>query len=229
MPKNQTASIRATTQNFVEIDAIDNDLVILKDGSATLVIETTAVNFGLLSEEEQDALIYSYAAFINSLSFPLQIVIMSKRMNISSYLNEVTNEENKQTNLLIKSQLRKYYDFIQSTVRENKVLEKRFYLVIPFSSLELGAKNALFGVPGNKKTAGYSKEYIMSRARASLLPKKDHVLRQLARIGLKGKVLTTQELAEIYFNIFNPPQAGGTTRLGEIKGYTKPLVEGYKS
>ena len=77
-----TAPIRATTQEFLEIEDIIDDTLILKNGAAAIVLETTAVNFGLLSEEEQDALIYSYAAFLNSLSFTLQIVIMSKKMTI---------------------------------------------------------------------------------------------------------------------------------------------------
>ena len=223
MPKTNTAPIRATTQNFVEIDAIEDEIAILKDGSAALVIETTAVNFGLLSEEEQDALIYAYAAFLNSLSFPIQIAIMSKRMDISSYLNEVINEENKQTDPIIKTQLKKYHSFIQSIVKENKVLEKRFYIIVPFNPLELGAKGALIG--GNKKSLNFSRDYILSRAKASLLPKKDHVLRQIARIGLKGRILSSQELAELFYNIYNPPSAASLAKLGDIKGYQKPLVE----
>ncbi|MBI2611586.1 hypothetical protein HYW54_02450 [Candidatus Gottesmanbacteria bacterium] len=223
MPKNQSAPIRATTQDFVEIDTIDNDLVILKDGSAASVIETTAVNFGLLSEEEQDALIYAYAAFLNSLSFPIQISIMSKRMDISLYLDEIIQQENKQQNPTLKTQLQKYHQFIQSIVRENKVLEKRFYIIVPFSSLELGAKGALLG--GRKRPVGLSRDYIISRARASLEPKKDHVLRQIARIGLKGRVLSTQELVELFYNIYNPPAAASLAKLGDAKGYEKPLVE----
>lgn len=220
----QTAApIRASTQDFLEIDDIDNDLLILRGGGAAIVIETSAVNFGLLSEEEQDALIYAYAAFLNSLSFPLQIVIKSEKMDISSYLTEIINEENRQINLTIKNQLKKYHQFILSVVKENKVLEKKFYFVIPFSPLELGAKSAIPSLSG-KKTPSYSKEYIISRAKASLLPRKDHVLRQMARIGLRGRQLNSQELVELFYDIFNPGVAKAS--LGEVKGYTKPLVEG---
>lgn len=226
MAKPTSAPIRATTQEFLEIEDIQNDLVILKTGGAAMLIETTAVNFGLLSEEEQDALIYAYAAFLNSLSFPLQIVIISKKMDISSYLTEVTKQQEKETNTVIKDQLRKYYEFIISIVKENKVLEKKFYFVISFSPLELGAKSALPMLPGKKTSSGYSKEYIISRARASLLPRKDHVLRQLARIGLHGKQLTTQELVELFYGLFNP--TSGKAQLADVTGYTKPLVEGLR-
>lgn len=222
MVQPTSTPIRATTQDFLEIADVDDDLVILKDGSAALIIETTAVNFGLLSEEEQDALIYAYASFLNSLSFPLQIVIMSKSMDISSYIDLIAQEKEKQTNPIMKERLNRYKDFILSIVKENKVLEKKFYLVIPFSALELGVKSAV----GSKKknSLPFPKSYILQRAKTSLFPKRDHILRQLSRIGLKGKQIPTQELVELFYNLYNPTITG--EKLGEVDGYTKPIVEG---
>lgn len=222
MAQPTSAPIRATTQEFIEIEDVIDDVIILRDGAAALIIETTAVNFGLLAEEEQDALIYAYAAFLNSLSFPLQVSIISKRMDISQYIELVTREEEKQTNQTLKERLHQYREFILSIVKENKVLEKRFYLVVPFSPLELGVKGA-FSVSGKKKLP-FAKDYILSRAKTSLYPKRDHLLRQLGRIGLKGRQLPSQELVELFYNIYNPTATG--EKLGEITGYTKPLVEG---
>lgn len=222
MTQPTSASIRATTQEFLEIEDIAEDLIILRNGGAALIIETTAVNFGLLSLEEQDALIYAYASFLNSLSFPLQIVILSKRMDISSYIEMLTLEEEKQVNPIIKDRLRHYREFILSIVKENKVLEKKFYMTILFSPLELGIKEAMF--PGKKKGLPFPKDYIISRAKTSLFPKRDHLFRQLGRIGLRGKQLATQELVELFYNIYNPTLTG--EKLGEVAGYTKPLVEG---
>jgi hypothetical protein len=220
MAKVISSPIRATTQDFIEIEDIIDNLIILKDGSASLVIETTAVNFGLLSEEEQDALIYAYASLLNSLSFPLQIVILSKRMDISSYIELVTQIESKQINPTMRERLRRYKEFILSIVKANKVLEKKFYLVLFFSALEMGVKGNL----GKRKKLPFSKDYIASRAKTSLFPKRDHLLRQLGRIGLKGRQLNTQELVELFYNLYNPTLTG--EKLGEIGGYTKPLVEG---
>lgn len=223
MVQPTSVPIRATTQEFLEIEDIVDDIIIHQNGSAALIIETTAVNFGLLSEEEQDALIYAYASFLNSLSFPLQVVILSKRMDISSYIEFIAAEEEKQSNPIIKERIRRYRDFILSTVKENKVLEKKFYLVIPFSALELGIKDA-FSVSYKKKKLPFSKDYILSRAKTSLFPKRDHILRQLGRIGLKGRQLATQDLVERFYNIYNPTLTG--EKLGEISGYTKSMVEG---
>jgi len=90
--------IRSTTQLFVEIADITDDIVIMLDGSCAIILETGAVNFGLLSKEEQDAIIFAFASFLNSLSFPIQIVIMSKRMDVSEYLNYINQEQQKQKN-----------------------------------------------------------------------------------------------------------------------------------
>lgn len=220
MAQPTSGPIKATTQEFLEIEDIAQDLLLLKDGSAALVIITSAVNFGLLSEEEQDALIYAYASLLNSLSFPLQIVILSKRMDISSYIELVSSEEENQPNPVVKDRLRRYREFILSIVKENRVLEKKFYLVIPFSSLELGVRGAF----GKKRGLPFPKDYIFQRAKTALLPKRDHLLRLISRIGLRGKQLTTQELVELFYNIYNPTITG--ERLAEISGYTKPLVEG---
>lgn len=219
MTKPTSAPVRATTQEFLEIEDIRDDLILLKDGSATLVLETAAVNFGLLSEEEQDSLIYAYASLLNSLSFPLQVVILSKRMDISSYIELVSQKEREETNTVMKERLGRYREFILSIVKENKVLEKKFYLCIQFSSLELGVKGAL----GRKSKLPFSRDYIISRAKTSLFPKRDHLLRQLGRIGLKGRQLTTQELVELFYNIYNPTITG--EKLAETTGYTTPLVE----
>ncbi|MBI2617659.1 hypothetical protein HYW55_06000 [Candidatus Gottesmanbacteria bacterium] len=220
MAQPTSSPIRATTQDFLGIEDIADDILILQDGSAALLVETTAVNFGLLSEDEQDALIYAYASLLNSLSFPLQIVILSKRMDISSYIELITQVEETQVDVILKERLRRYKEFILSIVKENRVLEKRFYIVISFSSLELGVKGAF----GKKKKLPFSKDYILSRAKTSLLPKRDHLLRQLNRFGLRGRQLTTQELVEIFYNLYNPTMTG--EKLGEISGYGKPLVEG---
>ena len=192
-----TAQVKGTTQNFIEIENIRDDIVIMRDGSAALVIETSAVNFGLLSEREQDALIYSFAAFINSLSFPIQILIHSRKMDISNYLNLIADQIKKQEIGLLKIQTQKYYEFIQNIVQDNEVLEKRFFIVVPFSVYELGIKG---GVSGSKATKlPYPIDYIVKRAKTALLPKRDHVIRQISRLGLRGQQLKDPAQLDSWF------------------------------
>lgn len=223
---NKVAPIRATTQEFLDIEDVTDDLVIQIDGSVSLIIETSAVNFGLLSEEEQDAIIYAYAAFLNSLSFPIQVCIMSRHMDVSAYLDLIAKEEEKQPSAKMRAQIRKYYQFILSIVKNNKVLEKKFYLVIPFSALELGVKaSSLFG---KKPThLPFPKEYVLSRAKTALYPKRDHILRQLNRLGLRGQQLSSQQLIELFYNIYNPVESEGQ-KVVEGSGLTTPLVSSIK-
>lgn len=213
--------IRATAQEFLEIEDIKENIVLLVDGSCVVIIETTAVNFGLLSEKEQEALIYAYSGLLNSLSFPIQIYLRSKHKDISGYLKQLEDAEYKQTNSLLKKRISKYREFVAATVKERNVLDKKFYIVIPFSKLELGVTNIKNLVNIKTKGLPYSKEYILDRALTVLAPRRDHLLRQLARLGLKGMQLSTQKLVELFHDIYNP---GVAFRPIDIAGYTSPLI-----
>lgn len=196
----------ASTQYFTAVEDILEDLVLLQNGGAAMVIQTSAVNFELLSEEEQEAIIYSYNAFLNSLSFPIQVLISSRQMDVSGYLNYITRQQEKTQNTRFKLQLEKYHSFISGIVKENRVLEKKFLMVIPFSPLELGIKGG-FSLFGPKKTGlPFSKNYILTRAKTALIPKRDHLIRQLGRLGIKGQQLTTGALIEFFYELFNSEQ-----------------------
>lgn len=220
-----SAQIKASTQQFTEISDIKDDLVILDSGGAALVIETSAVNFELLSSEEQEAIIYAYNAFLNSLSFPIQLMIMSRQMDVSSYLNYISKQKDKLQSSRFKVHLEKYYQFILGIVKENKVLEKKFYMVIPFSPLELGIKGGFSAMGKKKKSLPFSKDYILSRAKTALIPKKDHLLRQLNRLGLKGTQLSTSQLIEVFYELFNYEQED-LQKIPEGAGFTNVMVEG---
>ena len=208
--KKPTSPVKASTQSFIEIEEIKDDVILMKDFSAATVVEISAVNFWLLSQEEQGSIIYSYAGLLNSLSFPIQILIISKRMDISSYLDYLENRISKQMNELLKNRLDSYREFIKAIVKINTVLEKRFFFVVPFSPLELGISGA--------NTSSLNKEYVLSRAKTSLYPKRDNLIRLLAKIGLRGTVLQQQQLTELYFNLYNPSATG--RRLAPVESYT---------
>lgn len=211
--------IRSTTQNFLEIEDIKDDLLLLSDGSCALIIETTAVNFSLLSEKEQDAMIFAYSGTLNSLSFPIQIFIRSRRKDISGYLENLNSAETKQTDPVLANRIKQYREFITSTVKERNVLDKKFYIVIPFSALELGVANVK--TLSGKKGLPYPKNYIFERAKTVLMPKKDHLVRQLNRLGLKGTQVTTQRLIELFHDIYNP---NIEVKMQHISSYTTPIV-----
>lgn len=179
----------STTQEHILIADIKDDIVTLKEGGGALILSVSAVNFGLLSEREQIAIISSFAQMLNSLSFSIQIVIYSERLNISSYLSLLDKAEKAQSNPLLSKMIVQYKQFIQTTIKENDVLDKKFYVVIPLFKLELGLTS--------------SKETLQNKIKTVLLPRRDQVARQLQRVGLKATQLTGQKLLELFFDIYN--------------------------
>lgn len=178
-----------TTQQHISIVDIQNDILLLKDGGGALILQVSAVNFGLLSDREQVAIIGSFAQTLNSLSFSIQIVIHSERLNISSYLVLLNKAQQAQTNPLLSQLITEYKQFIQATIKENEVLDKRFYVVIPLFAIELGLN--------------VSKTSLEQKIKTVLLPRRDQVIRQLARVGLKATQLPKDKLIELFYNIYN--------------------------
>ncbi|NMB84011.1 hypothetical protein GYA28_01855 [Candidatus Roizmanbacteria bacterium] len=209
-----TSPVKATTQSFIEIEEIKDDIILMKDHSASLAIEVGAVNFWLLSAEEQSSIIYAYAGLLNSLSFPVQILILSKKMDISSYLDYLDSRINKSGQEIIKNRLVQYREFIKNIVKKNSVLEKRFFFVIPFSPLELGVSGV--------NAQNLNKEYVIARAKTSLYPKRDHLIRLLSKTGLRARALQKQETVELFYNLYNPSSTG--RELAPIDSYTDVVL-----
>lgn len=199
-----TNLIKASTQEHLDIYTIKDHLVYLKDGSAALILQSTAINFNLLSEEEQDATIYAYASLLNSLSFPIQIVIRSQRKNISDYLDLLDNQIKSVSSQKIRESVIKYRQFVKGLVKDNRVLEKRFYIVIPFSVTELGLTAKSFNpLAKSPQKPPFDISYIGEKASLTLYPRRDHLIRQFGRVGLKLKQLTTPELIDLFHLIYN--------------------------
>lgn len=215
--------IKASTQKHLPIEDIKKDVVVLKDGSCCQIIQVSAINFQLLSEKEQKAMIYAYASLLNSLSFPIQISISSKKKDISTYFKHLDAEEKKITRPLLKKQLMKYKKFIVGTVKKNEVLDKNFYVIIPFSILELGAAQTATSMIKKKQALPYPKEYIVDRAKTNLAPKIEHLIKQFNRLGIKSRLLKSKELLNLFFNIYNPEEKQD---LPEAEEMTTPVMEG---
>jgi hypothetical protein len=194
--------IKSSTQIFTEIETIDRDIVMFIDGSCAVIISTTAVNFGLLSEKEQDALIMTYAGFLNSLSFPIELLIRTQHKDVTAYLKLLEEKERTQKNPKLARSMHDYRLFVAATVKEKDVLDKKFFIIIPFSSLELGiSTNVLLG--SKKRGLPYPRDYIFERALAVLNPKRDHIVRLLNRLGLQARQLTSDQLIKLFFLSFN--------------------------
>ncbi len=196
--------ILSTSQEHLPIADVTNDVVIYKDGGAALVMESTSLNFGLLSEKEQAAVIVAYAAMINSLSFSVQIVVRTQRKDISSYISFLDEQAAKITHPLLAQLMREYKGFILDSVKKKNVLGKRFFVVLYLSPLELGVGKSIASLTKRGVTLPFPKSYVIKKAKITLYPRRDHLIRQAGRLGIKFRQLTTAELIDLYFPVYNP-------------------------
>ena len=177
--KKSAQKTRATTQKFIEIHDIVDNVVLQSYGNACLVIEVQATNFSLLSQEEQNIKVLSYSSLLNSLSFPIQILIRSKKIDITSYLKLMDEEVAKSQNHLLKNQIKLYKDFVQELVKVNTVLDKKFYIAISYSRLEGGS------------------------AKAKLSSQAESLHTQLRRMNLPSRTLNKEDLVKLFHEIYN--------------------------
>jgi hypothetical protein len=194
----------STTQDHLPIADITNDVVIYKDGGAALVMESTSLNFGLLSEKEQAAVIAAYAAMINSLTFSIQIVVLTQRKDISSYVSFLDEQAAKITQPLLATLMQEYKGFILDSVKKKNVLGKRFFVVLYFSPLELGIQKSVAAITKRAGPLPFAKSYVIKKAKIALYPKRDHLIRQAGRLGIKFKQLGTADLIDLYHSVYNP-------------------------
>jgi len=212
--------IKATTQEYLNVEDIKDNIVILKGCSCSLILQITAVNFNLLSELEQSAIISAYAGLLNSLSFPIQIFICSHKKDISSYLTLLKRQREQQSLEKMKIKIKQYQEFVEKLITENEILDKSFYIVIPFFSLELGVSKT---IKNNSHILPFKKEYILEKAKTSLFPKRDHLIKQFNKIGLKAFQLNTKQLIELFFNIYNSESEG--QKLNLPTNYQSPYTQ----
>lgn len=220
-------AITSTSQTYLDIHDITNDMVILKDGAVSVILTVTAMNFGLLAEEEQDAIIYGYAGLLNSLNYPIQILIRSQTKDVTSYLSLLKTKEEETMNRLKKEQIRRYREFITDLVQERNVLDKKFYVIVPATALELGLVSTQSVIPGIKaaNVSSFDRSIILERAKNLLEPKRDHIMAQFGRIGLYSRQLKTQEIIQLFYTIYNPEASDGQ-KMTDSRNYTTALVEG---
>lgn len=200
--------LTAPSQTHLPIAEITDDVVVYKDGGAALVMESTSLNFSLLSEKEQEAVIAAYAALLNSLSFSVQIVIRTQRKDISSYMNFIDERAKKIVNPKLSALMQSYRRFIVDSIKKKNVLGKKFYLIIPFSPLELGVTKSILATARRRGPLPFPKSYIIKRAKVLLYPRRDHLIRQAGRLGIRLRQLTANELVELFYLIYNPEPPG---------------------
>ena len=203
--------VLASTQDHLDIYDIRDDLLLLKNGDVSMVIETTAVNFQLLSGYEQDQKISAFSDLINSLTFEIQVVIHTEPIDMRRYLNYLEENYRKIQKEQLRNQMRLYIDYVKNLVVQNNVLQKRFFLIIPFRSGVLTAdqvnplQKLIDVILGRKRVLEMKNaDKLIEKAEIQLLPKRDSIMKMLSRMGLGSKQLNNRELTNLFYSYYNP-------------------------
>ncbi len=200
----QTSS--APAQQFVDVAEVKEDVVVLKNGSLRSVLAVSAINYDLKSTDEQEAIVSQYQNFLNSLDFPIQILISSRKLNMDQYLEFLEGKEKEQPNELLRLQISEYKNFISELVNVSNIMDKDFYIVVPFSPVENKEKGFFSNVSSmlNPKKNIIEKIETFETYKNQLFQRVDHITASLSGIGLRITPLKTQELIELMYNSYNP-------------------------
>jgi len=211
--KQRKGNVEASTQTHLKIAEVKDNTLVLKDGSVRAILEVSSVNFELLSEQEQNSIIFSYQDFLNSLDFPVQICIRSKRLDIEGYLTRMTEIANNQADPRIKQQTFDYIDFVASFVEYSDIMEKDFYIVIPHEPTR--AKVNFFQRfmaqlnPGDNALDYRIRQQEFSVLRKTLNQRVSAVTNALTSAGLYVKRVNTHELIQLFYELYNPITSQG--------------------
>ena len=202
----------SATQAFLEVQDIREGILLLKNSSIRGILMVSSINFALKSEEEQTAIVYAFQNFLNSLDFFCQIVVQSRNINITPYLDGLKDLEERQTNTLLRKQTSSYREFIKNMVVGDLVMTKNFYVVVPYNLMEIfgmgGTGKSMFKQFSASPAQGQPmKDDDFQRCKTQLWQRMEYVSMGLRRCGIDAMPLTTPELIELFWSIHHPDQA----------------------
>ncbi|OGY89168.1 MAG: hypothetical protein A2677_02390, partial [Candidatus Komeilibacteria bacterium RIFCSPHIGHO2_01_FULL_52_14] len=183
--------------------------VVLRDGTVRSVLIVSSVNFDLKSEDEQNAMVTAYVNFLNSLQFPLQIVVQSRPLNIDEYIHRLEVTEREHSNELLRMQTADYRNFISDLVHLEKIMSKKFFIVVPYApgqDNKLKFTDRLMGAFSTAKAVTLSRDRFEKYAR-ELNKRALFIYSGITSMGLQARRLNTQALIELYYNSYNPSLA----------------------
>ncbi len=192
-----------STQDFLEIDQIREGVLLLKNKTLRGVLMVSSINFALKSEDEQKAIIFHFQSLLNSLDFSCQIVVQSRKTNITSYIDKIKQLEITQENELLKHQTKGYREFLEQFIANESILTKNFFVVVPYSIYDT-KKSPREMI---KTSQADLTEDLFQRSKSQLFQRMEFMALGLRRCGLQSMPLTTSELVELFWSLHHPKEA----------------------
>lgn len=198
-----------STQQHIPFSAVYDDVIVTKKGQFCQILMVNSVNFGLKSEEEQNAIIAQYQSFLNSLTFPIQIVMHSKRLDLTNYIKDLETRVGQEPNELIRYQIQEYSDFIQKLISIANIMDKKFFVVVPqlMSPTELSKGGLLSGIFGNPNVHLQVPLKRFLKIKEELVQKSNVIISGLSSMGITSQILSTKQIIEVFYRTYNPEDA----------------------
>ncbi|MDO4271364.1 MAG: hypothetical protein Q4C83_00030 [Candidatus Saccharibacteria bacterium] len=233
MPETVTPKNPNSTQNSLKFSELRDDMVIMGDGTFRAVVAAQSINFDLMSAREREGVEMSYQDFLNALTFPIQIYIKSERVDIGPYLNRLSQVRMRQDNMLLGVLMDDYINFINALSREANIMDKSFFVVIPYqigedkqklgdSSSNKGIFAKIFSSDDNHMRIKIPADQYV-KAKDEINNRVQSVVSGLMSCGVKSVRLKTKELGELYYNIYNPDTAIRQP-IGDFRAFTSDVV-----
>jgi len=195
-----------TTQEFLQISQIREGIVVLKNKALRGILMASSLNFALKSEDEQNAIAYQFQSFLNSLDFPCQILVQSRRLNITGYIENLKKVEQSQAEELLKIQTTEYRKFIEGLIAQGVIMTKKFFIVIPFTIWEVRNEGPRMPFSKTPKLTTLTEEDFQ-RCKSQLWQRMEFVALGLRRCGLQVIPLNTPEIIELFWSLHHPKEA----------------------
>jgi len=164
----------------------------------------------LKSDAEQEALTMMFQGFLSSLDFSIQVAVHSRKINIDEYLAGIEERAAQETNELLRLHAEKYIEYVRSLLEIANIMEKKFFVAVPYDPVEVSAEAVKGGIAKLiKRQAPTLAPEVMTeehfaRYQAQLRVREEQVTAGLGRLGIPTVPLGTEELIEAIYNLYNP-------------------------
>ncbi|MDD3145517.1 MAG: hypothetical protein PHV23_05410 [Candidatus Gracilibacteria bacterium] len=220
----------SSTQRYLPFSSIKENILMMKDDSARLVVKCSTINFLLKNTDEQDSIIISFQRFLNSLDFPLQVLVRSKKLDIETYLSNLNDKAIKQTNSLLQNQTYEYIEYLRKLIEVAQIMKKEFYIIIPFDNdgNKSVKDDSILGIfssfwksinQASDLVSIKSQQRNFSKLKKGLISRFNGTKTGLENIGIKAEMLSKEELVNFLTDYYNPRLDSLSGITGKIENY----------
>jgi len=214
-----------STQQHIDIAGIKDGIIILKSGGYRMILSSSTINFALKSEEEQNSLVFQYQSFLNSLHFPIEILMQSRKLDLTPYLSKVTKIKEGMSNELLRLQTEDYIDFVKQLINVANIMKKNFYVIIPYDPISLGGGSIFDKLFKRGPVVSELRipEQEFTRCKNELVERANTIASGLGGMGIRCVQLNTEEIIELFYKMYNP-EIAGKEQISDVSDLTSPYI-----